>query len=256
MPVFRDQLGRKVQLDDVPKRIVSLVPSQTELLCDLGLSEKVVGRTSFCIHPEDKVRNFTSIGGTKNFDLRRISELNPDLIIANREENLREPVEELAGKYPVWVSDVSDLQDSLEMIRSVGEITGKKTEAVNLSDAIMHAFQQKLPNRGTALYFIWKEPWMVAGTDTFISAMMLQSGLKNVIGKHRYPRLDSGSMTEFNPDYILLSSEPYPFSEKHAEEMRGIFTDSKVMLVDGSFFSWYGSRLLQSAKYLQGVFQS
>src|SRR5579859_1404952 len=142
MPSFTDQLGRTIFLPRIPHRIISLVPSQTELLYTLGLDEAVVGITKFCVHPESWFRSKPRIGGTKAIDPARVDALQPDLIIANKEENEKPQIEALATRYPVWISDVHTLQDALAMIRDVGAITGKATEASALATTIATRFQQ------------------------------------------------------------------------------------------------------------------
>ncbi|HET6996848.1 MAG TPA: helical backbone metal receptor, partial [Chitinophagaceae bacterium] len=136
MPSFTDQTGRKITLDKIPQRIISLVPSQTELLYSLGLNEQVVGITKFCVHPEEWFHSKTRIGGTKELKPDIIHQLKPDLIITNKEENVREQVEELAELYPLWVSDVNDVSSAFEMINQVGLMTGRQEEAAKLVAAI------------------------------------------------------------------------------------------------------------------------
>lgn len=254
---FEDHLGRTVELKECPKRIVSLVPSQTELLFDLGLREEVVGITKFCVHPDDWFRSKTRIGGTKKLHFDKIRALDPDLILANKEENNQEDIELLRREFPVWVSDVASLEDACKLILDIGQIVCKRKEATALSDSVMDAFDA-LPlidnrKKRKALYLIWTAPDMVAGSDTFINSMLLQAGLENVITDKRYPELDNCKFE--SPDVILLSSEPYPFKEKHIQEFQQKFPDALVKIVDGELFSWYGSRLLKSPSYFRELFQ-
>lgn len=221
MPIYIDQLNRKIEITEFPKRIISLVPSQTELLFDLGVGDNIVGVTKYCIHPKEKVKRITKIGGTKDFDIDKIIALKPDLIIANKEENYKEGIEELEGKFPIWISDINDLTSSLEMILEVGKLVGKKTTAQNLVDKLNHDFEDlKTINTENykTLYFIWKEPFMVAGKDTFINDILEKTNLTNTINENRYPILDNEKIKNLNPQIILLSSEPYPFKEKHIQE--------------------------------------
>ncbi len=243
---------------NIPRRIVSLVPSQTELLFDLGLDDEVVGITKFCVHPKDKVRNKTKVGGTKNFHFDIIDELRPDLILGNKEENYQEGIEQLRAKYPVWVSDIETLEDALEMILRVGEVVGKTLAANRLATEIRVAFQElvvevaQLKYSPSVAYFIWRKPWMVAGSGTFIDTMLAYCGLENAFGTlSRYPEISPEQLREVAPNLILLSSEPYPFKEKHLAELQEICPSAKGILVDGEMFSWYGSRLKLSAKYFQ-----
>jgi ABC-type Fe3+-hydroxamate transport system substrate-binding protein len=251
---FTDQSGSTLTLSKLPERIISLVPSQTELLYDLGLEREVVGITKFCVHPP-AWRNLKSIiGGTKNFNFDKIEAVKPDLIIANKEENYKEGILKLKEKYPVWMSDIVTFEDALTMIREVSSITGKEKQGNSIIENINAEFlrMKKLPAK-RILYLIWRNPWMGAGSGTFIDAMMNRLGLINCLeNRHRYPELTDEEIRELNPDVIFLSSEPYPFQEKHQHELLQI-TSAKSMLVDGEMFSWYGSRLIQAPKYFNGL---
>ncbi len=241
-----------------PERIVSLVPSQTELLWSLGLGERVVGITKFCVRPGVWFRQKTRVGGTKTVHLQRVAALKPDLILANREENEREQVEALAEHYPVWVSDVYDLPSALGMIRQVGALTGKPTTAQALAQRIEMLFEQCAPEPAwrarRAAYFIWRKPWMVAGGDTFIHAMLQAAGFDNVFAhQRRYPEILLADLVAYAPEVLMLSSEPYPFREKHFSEFWQACPQAQVLLVDGEMFSWYGSRLLEAPPYFQAL---
>lgn len=232
------------------RRIVSLVPSQTELLYDLGLDGEVVGITKFCIHPESWASAKTIVGGTKNVRLDVVAGLKPDLIIANKEENTREDVEALMRRFKVHVTDISSVDDAYAMMSAVGDLTG--TNASSIISEVRNSFlglQQFEVKR--ALYLIWKKPWMSVGQDTFISDMMRKAGFENVIADRRYPTLSENEMRSMNPEVVLLSSEPYPFKEQHVDELKELLPASKVVLVDGEMFSWYGSRMLRSAVYFR-----
>lgn len=250
-----------------PRRIISLVPSQTELLYHLGLDAEVVGITKFCIHPGHWFRHKTRIGGTKALHIERIKALEPDLIIANKEENDREQVKALMDAFPVWTSDIHTLDDALLMIREVGWITGRESPAIRLSEQIREQFDllraslpvNPVPRR--AAYFIWRDPWMVAGGDTFINNMLQACGLENIFaGMPRYPVLTLPGLREAFKDVppagqlILLSSEPYPFKERHIDEIRTVLPGAQILLVDGEMFSWYGSRLLEAPAYFRQLF--
>jgi len=257
MPAFTDQLHRTITLDHPPHRIISLVPSQTELLYALGLEQQIVGITKFCVHPDHWRRSKTRIGGTKDFHIDKIRELQPDLIIANKEENMQDQVEQLCAHYPVWVSDIATLDDALDMIRSVGSLTGKSNEAVMLAGEIRHRFDilKPAPPLRTA-YFIWRNPWTVSGGRTFIHHMLERCGLINIFAdRNRYPVIQPEELTKLDCQLVLLSSEPYPFREKHIDEIRSFLPNAIIKLVDGEMFSWYGSRLLESPYYLQGLLE-
>jgi ABC-type Fe3+-hydroxamate transport system substrate-binding protein len=239
-----------------PQRIISLVPSQTELLFDLGLDSEIVGITKFCIHPADKVKSKALIGGTKTIDLDRIHALRPDLIIANKEENTREEIEELQRHYPVHITDIITISEALNMIREVGALVGKESEAETMADQIKTTLIT-LPDNGqqqTVAYFIWRKPYMVAANDTFIHTMLETAGFRNVFANRtRYPAITPADLQTAQPDLIFLSSEPFPFSEKHIDEFRTICPSAKILIVDGEVFSWYGSRLLRSSVYFRNL---
>ena len=242
-----------------PRRIVSLVPSQAELLFDLDLGEKVVGVTKFCIHPIEARAKAMVIGGTKNFDFEKIAALNPDLIIGNKEENYQDGIEQLAATYLVWLSDISNLPDALEMIRRVGFIAGAKEKAESLTAEIAASFAALATAAAEAettavAYFIWRKPYMVAATGTFIGDMLGRPGFRNVFASQaRYPEITAEQLAAAGPQRILLSSEPYPFGEKHIAEFQAICPNAKTEIVDGELFSWYGSRLRKSAAYFNSL---
>jgi ABC-type Fe3+-hydroxamate transport system substrate-binding protein len=255
MPVHTDQLNRNIEIADKPQRIISLVPSQTELLYDLGLEEEVIGITKFCIHPESWFRNKIRVGGTKTVDLDRIKVLQPDLIIANKEENVREQIEILAKDYPIWISDVNNLTEALDMIEQIGTITDRKEQAKAISKNIQQAFgnfkKETTNTKIRTAYLIWKDPYMTIGGDTFIHHMLDKAGFDNLFASsQRYPEVSISDLQKGNCQLLLLSSEPYPFKQKHIDELQSQLPHTKILLVDGEAFSWYGSRLLRTPAYL------
>lgn len=245
---FTDHLNSSIFLPKPPERIISLVPSQTELLVDLGLEEKIVGVTKFCVHPTHLRKVKMIVGGTKNYRFDIIDSLRPDLIIGNKEENDREGIEKLAAKYPVWMSDIFDLKDSLRMIFDLGEITGTKEKAEEVIAQIEKSFAQPTPKKGSCIYLIWENPKMAAGKKTFIDSMLSLAGFENLMEKLRYPEITEQMLIKLLPDYLLLSSEPFPFKEKHIKTFQELLPSSTIKLVDGELFSWYGSRLLHAAE--------
>lgn len=258
--MLTDQMDRTVELKNTPKRIISLVPSQTELLYDLGLDSEVIGITKFCVHPEHWLRSKIRVGGTKQLNISKIKELAPDLIIANKEENVREQIEELAQSFPVWVSDVNTLEEALSMIRSVGALVNKKEKGTEISAAVQAAFENL--HQGSAIfkartcYLIWKDPYMTVGGDTFINDMLRHAGFPNMYASlARYPEITVDNLKEDCCEILLLSSEPYPFKEKHLVELKDLLPQTTIVLVDGEMFSWYGSRLLQSTAYFRQLHQ-
>lgn len=249
---FIDQMHQTIRLDKVPSRIVSLVPSQTELLAELGLASEVVGITKFCIYPEQWFQDKVRIGGTKAVDIEKVRALQPDLIIGNKEENTVEDILALQAIAPVWMSDISSYEDALEMIQALGDICGKTEKATQLISIIQHSFSSIQPMAITkkVLYFIWNAPNFVAGKSTFIHAMLEKCGFENYCNENRYPAWESSSD---EVDLVFLSSEPFPFSEKHIESFQQQFQNATVVLVDGEYFSWYGSRLKDAPRYFQGL---
>jgi ABC-type Fe3+-hydroxamate transport system substrate-binding protein len=259
MPSYTDQLNKKIILEKKPVRIISLVPSQTELLYDLGLADEVAGITKFCVHPDEWFRSKTRVGGTKNIHISKVEELQPDLIIANKEENLPEQVAALEKIAPVWTSNISTVDDALQMIRSIGEITARKQAADLVIEKIrtsMAGIRQKTAStqKTRTAYLIWKDPYMTVGGDTFIHEIMTLAGMQNVFaGSKRYPEISLGNIQSAGAELVLLSSEPYPFKEKHITEISRQLTGAKVILVDGEMFSWYGSRMMHLGEYLRGL---
>ncbi|WP_425392521.1 helical backbone metal receptor [Ekhidna sp.] len=239
---YTDQMGREVTIASPPRRIVSLVPSQTEFLIDIGAL--VVGRTKFCVHPTDQVKDLPVIGGTKNFHIDKIRQLKPDLIIGNKEENYREGIEELEKEFPVWMSDIYTLKDSFEMMSSIGQLCDLEAPAKAIIGDCKKATENvKRTKSGKVIYLIWKDPWMAAGKNTFIDHLLNHLGYENLITGDRYPELTTEQITDLNPEKILFSSEPFPFKEKHLEKARGQWPKADCQLVDGELYSWYGSRL-------------
>jgi ABC-type Fe3+-hydroxamate transport system substrate-binding protein len=249
---FIDQIGRRLIINTFPKRIISLVPSQTEFLADMGLDNELIGITKFCIHPDSFFRSKTRVGGTKQFNFELIRSLNPDLIICNKEENEKSQVEALMEEFPVWVSDIYTLDDAFEMMRQLGAITGKIEKATEIINTIKSNFNSLPPlnELKSAAYLIWKNPYMVAGGNNIIDHLLEKAGFRNVFSHiPRYPQITIEELKSANPDFILLSSEPYPFKEKHIEEIQSYLPEAKVLLVDGELFSWYGSRLIHAPEY-------
>ncbi|MDO5654935.1 MAG: helical backbone metal receptor [Flavobacteriaceae bacterium] len=231
-------------------KIISLVPSITELLFDLGLKNQIIGRTKFCIHPKDEVHEIPQLGGTKNLHIDKIIQANADVIIANKEENLKSEVEHLQQHTEVMITDVENLEQNNQMILDIGKKTKTEEKAVKIVKEIQHEFfkLQNFTQHPKVLYLIWKNPYMSVGKSTFIDDMLQHSGFDNVC-KHleRYPQITEND--NLTPDFVFLSSEPYPFSPKHIPEVQNSFPNAKYILVDGEMFSWYGSRMRLAPKY-------
>ena len=245
----------------VPNRIISLVPSQTELFHYLGLEQQTVGITKFCVHPAQWFQTKTRVGGTKAINSKIIHQLQPDLIIVNKEENVKEQVEELAADYPVWVTDVNNLDEALLMIHDIGELTGKLSHAHSLAENIRDNFKeldqlQTSNHKLKTAYLIWQKPYMTVGGDTFINDMLLRCGFENIFAdRKRYPEISISELKTANCKLLLLSSEPYPFKQKHIDELAAQLPGCKILLANGEFFSWYGSRLLKAPAYFRKLIQ-
>lgn len=256
---FVDQMGQEWTIPFPPKRIISLVPSQTELLHYLDLEAEVTGITKFCVHPEEWFRSKTRIGGTKTLNLEKIDALQPDLIIGNKEENQKEQIEALSKKYPVWMSDIKTLEDALNMIEAIGNLTNRSKKAKHLANVLKEQFvnfRESIKNKPLkkVAYFIWKGPYMVAGGDTFINEILEEGGFSNVFKNvDRYPEISMDDLKAKNPELIFLSSEPFPFKEKHFPEFQATCPNAKIIIVDGELFSWYGSRLLDTVRYFKAL---
>ncbi|WP_124979831.1 ABC transporter substrate-binding protein [Nonlabens xiamenensis] len=259
-----DQMGRIIALDKMPQRIISLVPSQTELLIDLGLRDRLVGITRYCVHPNNLTEEITVVGGTKKTVNSRILDLQPDLIIANKEENTAETVSFCDQIAPTYVSDIDDLEQALDMIKDLGTLTGSSFKAKSVARKIRSAFNRMpvFDRPKKAVYLIWKDPYMSIGQSTFINDMLQKAGFENLTSKlSRYPSLQIEDIIALQPEVVLLSSEPYPFTESDAGELREAFLKApsqhpvqpnlvpEFKIVDGEMFSWYGSRLLKAPDY-------
>lgn len=253
--VLIDQIGKKVEVKDTLERIVSTVPSQTELLYFYGMEDQIVGITEFCIYPREKVGNAAKIGGTKTLDLNKIRNLKPDLIICSKEENSKEQIDELSKEFPVWMSDVKSLEDAYKLIERLGTICNQndlaRTTTSNISTSI-DLLQIKTDIR--VAYLIWDNPIMVAANNTFINDVLKKLGLINVFTeKNRYPKITAKELLDGEADFILLSSEPFPFGSHHLDDFKKCCPKAKVLLVNGQYFSWYGNRLLLAVNYFKSI---
>jgi iron complex transport system substrate-binding protein len=258
MKILTDQLNVSHTFEKTPERIISLVPSQTELLYDLGLEENIIGITKFCNHPYHLKSTKAIVGGTKQVKYDKIKGLNPDIIICNKEENTLEIVEELRKICSVWVTNIITIEDNLQMIHDFGQLFNKRTEAQNCIDKTNYAYQdfknfmvEKTVKK--AAYFIWKNPYMVAGSNNFINEMLKLNKFENIYqNKGRYPEVELKKMRlEGDPDIVFLSSEPYPFKDEDAFEIGRFTHHAKTVFVDGEMFSWYGSRLIKAFQYFK-----
>jgi len=257
---LQDQLNRTIHLKVTPKRIISLVPSQTELLCDLGLEVYLVGVTKFCVHPNHIKTNVTLVGGTKQMHLDKIKALKPDIILCNKEENTKDIVEACELICNVHVSDIYNINDSLELIEQYGCIFNRKKEASALLDEIkkeLNNFEVFIQNKPTlsVVYFIWKNPWMIVANNTFINYLLKVNKFENSCSnEERYPEIEiSKSTINKSVEVVLLSSEPFPFKEVHKKELQDFYPNATIVVVDGEMFSWYGSRLTKAFTYFKSL---
>lgn len=246
------------QLKSTPKRIISLVPSQTELLFDLGLENEIIGVTKFCVHPFYAKQTKTIVGGTKKIKLNKIKELKPDIILCNKEENTLEIVEQCAEICATHVSDIYTLEDAKHLIQVYGSIFNRRTESAHIIQKLefkLQDFQLYIQGKKKlkVAYFIWRKPWMVAARNTFIDHLLTLNKYENIYGnRERYPEIELKKIRlEGDPEMIFLSSEPYPFKDEHAFEIGRFAHHAKTVFVDGELFSWYGSRLLKSFDYFK-----
>lgn len=263
-----DQMGNELVLNHPAQRIVSLVPSQTELLFDLGAGDQVAGLTKFCIHPKERVKEKIIVGGTKTLHLERIRALQPDLIIANKEENVKEQIETLREEFPVFTTDIVSLEDALKMIADIGKVCGKEREASELLKSIktgITELEQDARQRPelSAIYLIWENPVMTVGGNNYIDSVMSKAGLQNLMSNRisgqeiqRYPEITIEEVKQLMPDLLLLSSEPFPFSERHIEKYAMLLPGIRIEQVDGEMFSWYGSSMLKAIPYLRSKLNS
>lgn len=262
MPVFIDQIGNSHNFETAPKRIVSLVPSQTELLFDLGLEPQIIGITKFCVHPSHLKSSKKIVGGTKKVNFEKIKLLQPDIVICNKEENTVAIVDELSKICPVWVTDIITIEDNLAMITAFGQLFNKMIKAQLWIDKIdlyyreFSKFVQERPKLKVA-YFIWKNPYMAAGSNNFINTMLQLNNFENIYASiDRYPEIELKKIRlEGDPDLVFLSSEPYPFKEEDAVEIGRFTHHAKTVFVDGEMFSWYGTRILKAFEYFKKLHQ-
>jgi len=254
-----DDLGREINIPFPPKRIISAVPSTTEFLFDLGLGDRLISRTKFCKYPVADIAKLPNIGGPKDLHIDKIRLLDPDLILANEEENNKEQIEILLDEFPVYVCKVRNFNEALQNILNTGKIVGAEPKSFEIANTIQAGFSQLPLNlkSQSVLYLIWKNPYMAVGKDTFINSMIEKCGFRNAIDDidSRYPKMTTEEISKLNPDLVFLSSEPFSFTKKHIQEIQNLLPDTKIELVDGEMFSWFESHLLKAGKYFNDLTQ-
>ena len=246
-----DQIGQEHTLVDVPTKIVSLVPSITELLCDMGLRRTIVGCTKFCVHPQGLMEESTTVGGTKNVDIDKCVQLDPDIILANKEENTKADIDALREICPVWVADIKTIDDVRRTIVALADIFDRVDVGQNVVQKLVGSLPSRPRKLGSVVYLIWRRPYMTVGGDTYISHMLGRCGFTNVFDdSERYPEIQLQDISDRSPDHVFLSSEPYPFTEKHVADLHDLLGHASIHVVDGEFFSWYGTRTIHCEGYL------
>lgn len=233
-------------------KVISLVPSITEALFDLGLTEnEIIGRTKFCIHPSEKVKNVETIGGTKNLNIEKIKSLKPDLILANKEENVKDQVEILMKDFKVIGYNTETIEDNYYLLKNLGLLFNKEERAQMFNLKIYEILNQTTINSKLKFaYLIWNNPYMTVGSDTFIHHVLSEIGFENLFkNQTRYPEIKTEDLAE--ADVVMLSSEPFPFKEKHIVELKEFYPDKKILIVDGEAFSWYGTHIAKCENYFK-----
>jgi ABC-type Fe3+-hydroxamate transport system substrate-binding protein len=245
-------------------RIVSLVPSLTELLFELGLGEQLVGRTGFCIHPRDTVRAVPKVGGTKDVDVEAVLALRPTHLVVNVDENEKPTVDRLAREIDhLIVTHPLRAQDNLALYRQFGEAFDCRPKAQQLCErfeAVMQSVQSARWTQRQVVYLIWKAPWMTVSDQTYIADMLMQVGLRTITpdSSRRYPEIDFAAWGPSQADAVLFSSEPYRFGERDLIEFSSAhgLDPARCRLIDGEMTSWYGSRAIEGLDYLARFRQS
>ncbi len=249
-----DQIGQRLEFKAIPSRIVCCVPSITEYLFDIGLDVEILGRTKFCIHPKEKIGHIPKIGGTKNLDIEKIKSLNPDFIIANKEENTKSDIQMLMPFCNTYVSDVKNIEDALIMMAALAKILDKIPKYAEFKKQFDEKRDGLITKEKTTkcVYLIWQNPNMTVGGDTYINSMLSMIGFENINAHEaRYPIVEDLDAMVKGVSHILLSTEPYPFKNVHLELYEKRFPNHKVILVNGEYFSWYGSRMLKALDYFK-----
>ncbi|ETI69757.1 ABC transporter substrate-binding protein [Neobacillus vireti] len=248
-----DHLGRHVNLSAVPKRIISICPAITETLFALGLEKEIVGRTKYCIFPKEDVENVPIVGGTKEVNEETIRDLQPDLILAEKEENTKEIVHALEKIAPVFVLEVQKIDEAYRLIETLGLLTNREKQAKSLITTCKTSFPDRSCKQNlNAAYVIWRKPYMVVGGTTYINDVLHTLGFRNPFGKEesRYPMVTKEELADANLDVLLLASEPFPFQEKHLAEFQAFLPNTNIFLVDGEMF-WYGAKMVIAGAYLK-----
>jgi ABC-type Fe3+-hydroxamate transport system substrate-binding protein len=255
---FTDALGRTLTIPEPPGRIVSLVPSLTEALFAFGLAERVAGVTRFCVEPAEEVASKTKVGGTKNVDVASAVALQPDLVLANVEENTKEDVEALeSAGLQVFLTFARTVSEAIEELQTIAAITDSEDAARPYVEDAHAALSEVQASEGAVRTFcpIWRNPWMTVGPDTYIHDVLTVCGAANVFSdaSERYPEVRLPDVATRQPELVLLPDEPYRFGEKNVPEVIDALPGVRIELVDGKMLCWYGPRIGPSLRKLQLV---
>jgi len=256
-----DDFGQTLVFEKAPERIVSLVPSITETLIELGAGNRVVGITNYCIHPARAVDDIPRVGGTKGASLEKIDALRPDLVITNREENRKRRIDALREKYPVYVTYPRTVEQALKIVADLGTLTRTSAKAAEIAETCDQIVTSTDPvvrgNPFPTACLIWRDPWMAVGADTYISDLLGTFGFRNVFTRDdgRYPEVSLGTIAERGTDVIILPNEPYAFAEPDRRQIDSSLTEKgrkvRILLVDGSYLTWFGYRTMQGLRFLR-----
>ena len=258
---LKDDLGDRVELNVPAARIVSLVPSITETLFELGAGGQVAGVTDYCIHPAAAVAQILKVGGTKGFSLDRVVGLEPDLVIANKEENRKPEVEALRRECPVFVTDPRTVEQAMKTVLDLGMLTGRAVEASTMAadceSRLSGVYPATLARPFRTVCFVWRDPWMAVGSDTYVGDLLDTFGFKNIFASEdgRYPQTSLEAVLDRGPEVIMLPDEPFEFGSGDVGEIEAFFAERgapvKIFAMDGTLLTWFGYRTALGVDYLQ-----
>lgn len=258
---FFDDLGNELTFEKTPKRIISLVPSLTETLYDLNLEENILGITKSCTHPVHFKHTKTIIGDVKDVEIEKIKDLQPHIVFCNKGENSLETIKKLQEFTQVYVTVVKTIDDSIRLVEKLGLILNRRVDAKLINHKInlkLEDFTQFIKEYDVkkAGYFIGYNPWVAAGDNTFINALLALNKFENIYTNKEdmYPIIEAKKIRlEGDPDFVFFPSHPFAFNDKHIFEMGRFTHHASAVYVDGQMFSWFGSRLIKSFDYFKSL---
>jgi len=253
---FNDDLERRIYLDKAPRKIISLCPSLSETLYDLGLAECIAGRTDYCVHPQELADRVPSVGGPKSVSIDAVKKIGPDLILIVKEENDKKNIEKLTALgYKCFIFDINSVSDALKMLVKLGKIFGLEKKASKIHDNVVKGLDsiKGIGNGASFLYMVWNSPYMACATDNYINSLLNHAGLSNCLSDRlkRYVIMPLNSLKSLSPELVLLPSEPYRYTFADRAKFEKIFPAARVELVDGEMFCWYGSRMAKASEYIK-----